>query len=111
MSVVTQDYTSGTQTTSDSFWLRYESTAKFYSKEDCVSFKTSMDERWVDSFVNNSVPRSYSIEVSSGFDKYLIYCFDTNEYSPTQFVSNNRYVCIAFSEAKQGMFLCEYQAK
>ncbi len=111
MSVVIQDYTGGTQTTSDTFLLRYKSTARFESKDDCLAFKTLMNEKWIDSFANNSVPLSFSIEIGSGFDKYLLYCFDTEEYSPTQFESNNRYVCIAFSEAKTGMYLCEYQVK
>ncbi len=111
MSVVTQDYTGGTQTTSDTFLLRYKSTARFESKDDCLAFKTLMNEKWIDSFTNNSVPLSFSVEIGSGFDKYLIYCFNTEEYSPTQFESNNRYVCIAFSEAKTGMYLCEYQVK
>ncbi len=111
MSVVIEDCTGGTQTTSDTFLLRYKSTARFESKDDCLTFKTLMDEKWIDSFTNNSVPLSFSVEISSGFDKYLIYCFDTEEYSPTQFESNNRYVCIAFSEAKTGMYLCEYKVK
>ena len=111
MSVVIQDYTGGTQTTSDTFLLRYKSTARFEDEGDCLTFKSLMDEKWTETFTNNSVPLSFSIEIGSGFDKYLIYCFDKDEFNPTQFDSGNRFVCIAFSEAKTGMYLCEYQAK
>ena len=111
MSVLTEDFTNGTQTTTDSFLIRYESLARFNSKKDCQTFKTSLNNKWTSNYINNSIPYSFSFEVRSDFDKYLIYCFETNEYNPSSFVSGNRYICIAFSEAKTGLVLCDYKAK
>lgn len=93
------------------FETSFKSVLTFNSKYSFHTFQSSIDERWRTTFSNDAVPYSYAREVSEGFDKYLIYCFDTNECNPSSFISERKYVVISLTEAKMGMYLCEYYAK
>ena len=111
MSIITISFTNGTQKTTDSFLIRLESVARFSNKENCQSFKASLSDKWTTDYTNDSIPYSFSFEIMTGFDYFLIYCLDNNEFNPSSFVSENRYVCISFSESKGGLLLCEYKSK
>ena len=105
------EYDVKNQTTSDSFYRNVESVAKFTNSQSYETFVNSLNSNWTTSFQNNIVPATFALYVRSGFNKYLIYSFTDSTYNPTSIVSKHKYVCIALSYEKQGMYMMEYTAK
>lgn len=111
LKVVSMEYDIYKQTTSDNFWRNVESAARFTNPQSYETFVNSLNSNWTTSFQNNIVPATFALSTRSGFDKFLIYSFTDSTYNPASIVSKHKYVCIALSYEKQGMYMMEYTAK
>ena len=111
LKIVSMEYDVKNQTTSDSFYRNVESVARFTNPQSYETFVNSLNSDWTTSFQNNIVPATFALYVRSGFNKYLIYSFTDSTYNPASIVSKHKYVCIALSYEKQGMYMMEYTAK
>lgn len=111
LKIVSMEYDVKNQTTSDNFWHNVESAARFTKAESYQAFVNSLNSNWASSYQNNMVPTTFALSTRSGFDKFLIYSFTDSTYNPTSPISNHKYVCIALSYEKQGMYMMEYTAK
>ena len=111
LKIVSMEYDVKNQTTSDSFYRNVESVARFTNPQSYETFVNSLNSNWISSYQNNIVPTTFALSTRSGFDRFLIYSFTDSTYNPTSAISNHKYVCIALSYEKQGMYMFEYTSK
>lgn len=106
LKVITEDYSNSTQK-GDIYFIQIESVGRFSSNDSLKEFSNSLDDKWTTSYLNNSVPLTFSMQTRSGFDKFLVYSFSDGSYNPTS-TSEGECVCIAFSINKKCLYLNKY---
>lgn len=113
MTVVTQDWTGGTQTSSDDYWLRYDSVARFQSPSDADAFIQGMDaEKWltVKDSLAGSIPTVTGI-LTDNCEYFLLYCYETHAWNEAVSVGPYRYVYMALDTEEGVLFITEFTRK
>lgn len=112
--IVTEDNTKGKQVTKDKLYYKYKSVVRFLDEEEVLIFENNLNEDyWVDSFSEKTeelLSKIFLIETSS-YDKFLLYCYESNEYNPESFISEYNYICIGYSKKHKSLIIYEYAVK
>lgn len=112
--IITQDWTTGNQTSSDNNYYKYISVVKFKDAAEVLEFESSLNsDYWVDSFSQKTIdflPLIFTMETSN-YDKFLLYCQESKEYNPETTSSKYNYIYIAYSKEDQSLIIYEFTAK
>lgn len=114
ITIITQDWTIGQQTTSDGNYYKYLSVVRFTNSFEALNFNISMnDTYWIDSFFEETIeflPMALIYEINN-YDKFLLYCYESKEYNPKILDSSYNYVYIAYSKEYRGLIIYEFRLK
>ena len=113
ITIVTMDLTGGDQTSSDNNYYKYRSVVRFNDNNEIKIFEDSLNETyWINGFSSNAlefIPMTFVYETMN-YDKFLLYCYEYDEYNRETNVSNNNYVCIAYSRENKCLIIYEFMA-
>ncbi len=113
MTVITQDWTGGKQTSSDEYLLRYDSVARFASLSDAEAFLEGMDtEAWLTdkASIAEGIPTITAIQTND-CEYFLLYCSETNTFNETLSGSQYNYIYIALDTEEDVLFITEFTHK
>jgi hypothetical protein len=114
ITIVTQDLTNGKQRSSDDNYYKYLSVVRFNDDTEISSFENNMnDNYWLDGFTGKTIkflPTIFILETKY-YDKYLLYCYESNEYNPEESTSKYNYICIAYSKENKSLIIYEFSIK
>lgn len=102
--ILTQNNEGTTQTNEQNVYINFVSSIR-------LNEELQLDEKWIDGINNmQTVPDSFAL-LTTGFDKFLIYCVDTGEYDPTESEIDKIYYAIAYDEDDKVILVNEYTFK
>lgn len=110
-SVITQDHTGGTQTTSDGTYMKYDSVARISG--DSASFASGLgSDKWKTNKndINDIIPTLTSL-TTGNCEYFLLYCYETKSFSDEVAVSGYNYVYIAFDTDNAVLYIAEFTRK
>lgn len=113
MTVITQDWTGGKQTSSDEYLLRYDSVARFASPSDAEAFLEGMDaEAWLTdkASITEGIPTITAIQTSD-CEYFLLYCSETNTFNDVVSGSAYNYVYMALDAEGGVLYITEFVHK
>ena len=113
MTVITQDWTGGKQTSSDEYLLRYDSVARFASPSDAEAFLEGMDaEAWLTdkASITEGIPTITAIQTSD-CEYFLLYCSETNTFNDVVSGSAYNYVYMALDAEAGVLYITEFVHK
>jgi len=114
ITIITQDWTKGEQTSSDNNYYKYTSVVRFYNDTEVLTFENSInDNYWVDVFSEETIdflPKIFTVETYD-YDKFLLYCYESKEYNPETNTSKYNYICIAYSKENKSLIIYEFSIK
>lgn len=113
MTVITQDWTGGKQTSSDEYLLRYDSVARFASPSDAEAFLEGMDtEAWLTDMasITEGIPTITAIQTGD-CEYFLLYCSETNTFNDVVSGSRYNYIYIALDTKEAVLFITEFTHK
>ena len=69
------------------------------------------DERWKDEISPFDIlPNMFEL-TTSNYDKFLIYCYDSNEYNPDDYQAGYNFVVIAYDYENNNFIIYEYHIR
>ena len=103
-SVLTQDWSKGKQTSSFNIYLKYVSVVRLNGNIDL-----SFTNEWITNVENKKdyVPITFYYETMN-YEKFLIYCFDSKEFNPSNFNCEFDYVVIGYDHENNNLLIYEY---
>ena len=113
MTVITQDWTGGKQTSSDEYLLRYDSVARFASPSDAEAFLEGMDaEAWLTdkASITEGIPTISAIQTGD-CEYFLLYCSETNTFNDVVSGSAYNYVYMALDAEAGVLYITEFVHK
>lgn len=113
MTVITQDWTGGKQTSSDEYLLRYDSVARFASPSDAEAFLEGMDaEAWLTdkASIAEGIPTITAIQTND-CEYFLLYCSETNTFNDVVSESAYNYVYMALDAEAGVLYITEFVHK
>ena len=113
MTVITQDWTGGKQTSSDEYLLRYDSVARFASPSDAEAFLEGMNaEAWLTdkASIMEGIPTITAIQTSD-CEYFLLYCSETNTFNDVVSGSAYNYVYMALDAEAGVLYITEFVHK
>ena len=113
MTVITQDWTGGKQTSSDEYLLRYDSVARFASPSDAEAFLEGMDaEAWLTdkASITEGIPTITAIQTND-CEYFLLYCSETNTFNDVVSESAYNYVYMALDAEAGVLYITEFVHK
>lgn len=105
--IVTLDWTGGKQTSLDNTLLKFESIVRI-NGENIKYFDTNL---WLEEVQSTEMLPTLFVYETLKYDKFLVYCFDTNEYNPTEFSNQYEYVAIAYNIENNNLIIYEFYLK
>lgn len=113
MTVITQDWTGGKQTSSDEYLLRYDSVARFASPSDAEAFLEGMDtEAWLTdkASITEGIPTITAIQTND-CEYFLLYCYETDSFNEAVSGSAYNYVYMAMDAEAGVLYITEFVQK
>jgi hypothetical protein len=105
--IVTQDYTGGEQTSTDNCLIKYESVVRI-SEVNTSYFE---NKYWINEISTPEMLPTLFVFQTKSYEKYLIYCTDTKEYNPTNYIENYNYIALAFDNDNNILMIYEFVSK
>ena len=113
MTVITQDWTGGKQTSSDEYLLRYDSVARFASPSDAEAFLEGMDtEVWLTdkASIAEGIPTITAIQ-TGGCEYFLLYCYETDSFNEAVSEAQYNYIYMALDTEEAVLYITEFTHK
>ncbi len=103
-SILTDDWSKGKQTSSSNIYLKYVSVVRLNGNIDL-----SFTNEWITNVENqkDNVPITFYYETMN-YEKFLIYCFDSKEFNPSNFNYEFDYVVIGYDHENNNLLIYEY---
>lgn len=113
LTIITQDWTRGKQTSTENIYYKYDSVARFASSGEVQSFATGLsDDKWHDTKENFSDMLPSVSDFQTNRCKYfLLYCYETNSFSETAAVPGYNYVYMALNTDQGVLYITEFYHK
>ena len=113
MTVITQDWTGGKQTSSDEYLLRYDSVARFASPSDAEAFLEGMDtEAWLTdkASIAEGIPTITAIQTGD-CEYFLLYCYETDSFNEAVSEAQYNYIYMALDTEEAVLYITEFTHK
>ncbi|MBO5043370.1 MAG: hypothetical protein J6D87_10450 [Clostridia bacterium] len=113
MTVITQDWTGGKQTSSDEYLLRYDSVARFASPSDAEAFLEGMDtEAWLTdkASITEGIPTITALQTND-CEYFLLYCYETDSFNEAVSEAQYNYIYMALDTEESVLFITEFTHK
>ena len=113
MTVITQDWTGGKQTSSDEYLLRYDSVARFASPSDAEAFLEGMDtEAWLTdkASIAEGIPTITAIQTGD-CEYFLLYCYETDSFNEAVPEAQYNYIYMALDTEEAVLYITEFTHK
>ena len=113
MTVITQDWTGGKQTSSDEYLLRYDSVARFASPSDAEAFMEGMDtESWLTdkASIAEGIPTITAIQAGD-CEYFLLYCYETDSFNEAVSEAQYNYIYMALDTEEAVLYITEFTHK
>lgn len=110
MTVITQDWTGGKQTSSDEYLLRYDSVARFASPSDAEAFMDT--ESWLTdkAAIAEGIPTITAIQTGD-CEYFLLYCYETDSYNEAVSEAQYNYIYMALDTEEAVLYITEFTHK
>ena len=110
MTVITQDWTGGKQTSSDEYLLRYDSVARFASPSDAEAFMDT--ESWLTdkASIAEGIPTITAIQTSD-CEYFLLYCYETDSFNEAVSEAQYNYIYMALDTEEAVLYITEFTHK
>ena len=110
ITVVTEHWTVGNQTSKDDYLLCYDSVARFPSTVETTAFVQEMDtDKWMNDkeSIAKSIPTVTNIR-TNGCEYFLLYCYDTATFNVAVSEAQYTYVYIAVDTEENVLYITEF---
>ena len=110
MTVITQDWTGGKQTSSDEYLLRYDSVARFASPSDAEAFMDT--EAWLTdkASITEGIPTITAIQTGD-CEYFLLYCYETDSFNEAVSKAQYNYIYMALDTEETVLYITEFTHK
>lgn len=110
MTVITQDWTGGKQTSSDEYLLRYDSVARFASPSDAEAFMDT--ESWLtdQASIAEGIPTITAIQTGD-CEYFLLYCYETDSFNEAVSEAQYNYIYMALDTEEAVLYITEFTHK
>lgn len=110
MTVITQDWTGGKQTSSDEYLLRYDSVARFASPSDAEAFMDT--ESWLTdkASIAEGIPTITAIQTGD-CEYFLLYCYETDSFNEAVPEAQYNYIYMALDTEEAVLYITEFTHK
>ena len=112
-SIITEDWTKGTQTSSDDIYYKYDSVARFYDAGEVSAFLSTLDAgKWH----SETEPFAGVIPVLAELQTrdcayFLLYCRETKNFAETEAMPQYNYIYMAWDTEESVLHITEFIQK
>ena len=98
--IITEDYDD--KISSDDLYIYYESSIR-------INEDLNLNNNWKNNFISNKIIPSQFAVFTVNYDKFLVYCIDTNEYNPNEKEIDKDYIAIAYDIESKVLLISKYK--